>query len=119
MIILHNMPTAQWHKVKHLDSFGEDKLAVDNFMHCSPIYYWHRVAVRFDNDNTDMVLLLIDTDKLTSRLVWEDGSGGEGRMYPHIYGVINTSAVVQVLPYLRHSNGTWRKNPELCHVDDR
>ncbi len=119
MLILHNMPTAEWNVAKHQQCFGEDKLLTNNFLHCSPLCYWHRVAVRFDNDSTDMVLLLIDTDKLTSPVKWEDGSKGCGRMYPHVYGTINTSAVVQVLPYLRNTNGTWRKNPQLQHIEDK
>ncbi len=118
MLILHNMPTQEWHKVECLPSFGQDKLVNSSFLHCSPIYYWHRVAVRFDNDPTDMVLLLIDTELLTSKLEWEDGSAGQGRLYPHVYGVINTSAVVAVLPYLRNSDGTWCKNAELQHIAD-
>ncbi len=118
MLILHNMPSSEWQSVQHCQSFGADKLLTDNFLHCSPLNFWHRVAVRFDNDNTDMVLLLIDTELLDSPLVWEDGSGGQGRLYPHVYGVINTSAVVEVLPYLRNSDGSWRKNVELQYVQD-
>lgn len=119
MIILHNMTAQKWNSVKNNSSFGDDQLETEGFLHCSPLYYWHRVAVRFDNDNTDMVLLLIDTDKLTSPVKWEDGSRGMGYMYPHVYGVINISAVVDVLPYLRNDDGTWKKNAQLLHVIDR
>lgn len=118
MLIIHNMLKTDWLAIADSDSFGDKTLATNEFLHCSPIYYWHRVAVRFDKDDTDMVLLLIDTELLTSPVRWEDGSKGMGRMYPHVYGVINTSAVVEVLPYLRNSDGSWHKNDQLLHIAD-
>jgi uncharacterized protein (DUF952 family) len=42
-----------------------------------------------------LVLLSIDTDKVTAEIRYENLEGGE-QMFPHIYGALNTDAVVKV-----------------------
>lgn len=51
-----------------------------------------------------MVIVCIDENKLESEVKFEDGDH-YGRYYPHVYGLINNSAVIQGLPFLRDKSG--------------
>lgn len=112
MIILHCMKKHTWEELKHTTSFGKPYLEQEGFIHCSSIEYLWRVAPNFRTINEPLVLLCIDTEKLYAPLKWEDGDSC-GRLYPHVYGEINTSAVIDVLDYLKDSDGNYIKNPEF------
>ena len=51
------------------------------------------VANRFYQGISDLVLLWIDPEKLTSEIRWENV---DGTLFPHIYGPINLDAVSSV-----------------------
>lgn len=82
---------------------------------CSTVEYFWRAAQNFKDIKEPLVLICIDEDKLTSEIKYED-SDNVGRYYPHIYGGINTDSVVQVVPFLRDSNGDYIKNPEFDNI---
>ncbi|EPR11495.1 DUF952 domain-containing protein [Ruminiclostridium papyrosolvens] len=117
MIILHCMKENSWKKVKEKQSFGLDSIEAEGFIHCSSIGYFWRVAPNFKHIEEDLVLLCIETDKLQSKIRWEDGDNC-GRYYPHIYGQINIDSVVHVLPFLKDINGDFIKNEELQKYKD-
>lgn len=64
-----------------------------------------------------MVLLVIDTDKLENKVVWEDLRNC-GVKYPHIYGLLNTSAVVDVVLHLLSDDKEWIVNEELLKYNN-
>ena len=117
MIILHCLTKKKWGAVKDKPMFGEELLARDGFIHCSPINYFWRVAPNFRDIKDDLVLLCIDLDKLKAEVKWEDGTNC-GREYPHIYGLINRDAVTDVLTYLKDENGDFIKNQEFMEVEN-
>ena len=51
---------------------------------------------RYFSGKTNLVKLVIDTDKLTSRFVFEWSPSTEDT-FPHVYGTINADAVVDVV----------------------
>jgi uncharacterized protein (DUF952 family) len=55
------------------------------------------VLERYFAGQTNLVKLVIDTDKLTSKFVF-DWSPSTQDTFPHIYGPINSDAVVDVIP---------------------
>ncbi|MDO9496418.1 MAG: DUF952 domain-containing protein [Nocardioides sp.] len=73
-------------------------LVEEGFIHASRADQWQGVRSRFYADVAEpLVLLVIDTDRLASPVI--DEHVGEGReTYPHVYGPINPSAVVQTIP---------------------
>ena len=72
-------------------------LAEEGFLHASRGDQWQGVQARYYADVTEPhLLLVIDTDKLTSPLVDEEVPNGD--TYPHIYGPLNVDAVVNALP---------------------
>ena len=66
-----------------------------------------------------MVLLCIAEKALKSEVRYEDGGDVSGRLYPHVYGLINNDAITTVLPFLRDENGDYVKNPELADIEDK
>ena len=72
-------------------------LAEEGFIHCSFADQVASTAERFYADVDDAVILRIDPGRLTSRVVVED-LDGTGEQFPHVYGPIAVSAVVEVRP---------------------
>ncbi|HHW22420.1 MAG TPA: DUF952 domain-containing protein [Clostridiaceae bacterium] len=116
-MILHCMKKKTWEEVKSKKYYGEECIASEGFIHCSPVGYMWRVAPNFKDVIDELVLLCIDTDKLEPEVRWEDGDDC-GRSYPHVYGLINLDAIIKVLPYLKDENGNWIKNEELSMYPD-
>lgn len=117
-MILHCLKQSSWEAVKNQETWGEELISQYGFIHCSTIEYFWRVAPNFLNVGDALVLLCIDENELVSEVRYEDGENC-GRFYPHIYGVINNSAIKMVLPFLRSDSGEYIKNPEFSHIDDR
>jgi len=112
------MKKATWEQVKDQRYFGDKSIEMEGFVHCSPVEYMWRVAPNFENITDELVLLCIDENKLEAEVKWEDGDNC-GRSYPHVYGLINTDAVIMILPYLKDEDGNWIKNKELEGIPDK
>ncbi len=64
-----------------------------------------------------LVLVCLEESKMLSEVKYEDGDN-VGRFYPHVYGLINNSAVLEVLPFLKDEDGNWLKNDEFLDYPD-
>ena len=71
------------------------ELADEGFIHLSTDAQVAGVHDRFYRDADDLVLLHIDEAKLTAPLVYEVVGDAPGP-FPHLYGPLNTDAVVHV-----------------------
>ncbi len=74
------------------DLYEHASLASEGFIHCSFAEQIDGVLQRYYSDAESVVVLEIDTEKLTSELVNEPSTNGQ--IYPHIYGPINRDAVI-------------------------
>ena len=74
------------------DLYEHASLEAEGFIHCSFDHQLDGVIGRYYSGVNKVILLEIDSDKLTSDLVSEPSTGGE--IYPHIYGPINRDAIV-------------------------
>jgi len=115
MIILHCLTESEWNRHKNNEYYGENYIVKGGFIHCSDIHNFHRVAPNFRHITEPMVLLCIDSAKVTPSVIWED-LYNEGEEYPHIYGALNLDAVTNVLPFLRDENGDLLLNFELQQI---
>lgn len=79
-------------------------LAEEGFVHCSFARQVERTADRFYRGRADVVLLVIDPDRLTAPVKVEDGGGG-GESFPHVYGPINRDAVLRAVPVPLREDG--------------
>lgn len=95
-IIYHIAFAEDWNQAKKKGAYEHPTLKAEGFIHCSLEQQVQGVLDRFFEGKTGLVKLVIDTDKLTSRYVF-DWSQSTADTYPHIYGPINTDAVVEVV----------------------
>ncbi|MGH9871655.1 MAG: DUF952 domain-containing protein [Pyrinomonadaceae bacterium] len=106
-IIFHIAKCEAWAS-SHVGTNGDDQATsgfyrpemfpVDGFVHCSTREQVVKVAdIRF-RGQPGLVLLCIDTDKITSEIRYENLEGGR-ELFPHIYGEISKNAVVQVADF--------------------
>ena len=79
-------------------SYRPEMYPVDGFVHCSNEDQVVKVADTRFRGQKGLVLLCIETDKVTAEIRYENLEGGR-ELFPHIYGEINTDAVVQVAEF--------------------
>jgi uncharacterized protein (DUF952 family) len=85
-----------WEAAQAAGVFTDASLASEGFIHFSQKDQVARTYNRFYKDQPDLVLLTIATEKLSdpSLLIFED-TAGHG-VFPHLYGVLNIDAVIEV-----------------------
>ena len=69
----------------------------EGFVHCSTAEQLSATARRYYEGRNDLVVLEIDSNRLAAPVVFEDTSGS-GESFPHVYGPIDTAAVVSERP---------------------
>lgn len=77
----------------------------DGFIHCSDPSQLLEVANALYKGERGLVLLCIDPAKVKTEIRYEK-SGPEA--FPHIYGPLNTDAVVAALPFEPDDEGKFR-----------
>src|SRR5687767_9726538 len=95
-IIYHVTTAAEWNAAKQKGSYEAASLKEEGFIHCSQEQQVAGVLQRYFAGKTGLVKLVIDTDKLTSRFVF-DWSPSARDTFPHVYGPINPGAVIDVI----------------------
>lgn len=116
MIIIHSLTEKLWKQYNGKNFYGTEQIEEYGYIHCSEISSYKYVAPNFKETNEKMLLLVIDTDKVQSEIKWED-FWDFGIKYPHIYGMLNMDAVVDVLPHLWSKNKEWIVNSELALME--
>ena len=94
MFIYHIVLPEVWEQFKTKPSYQSESLASEGFIHCSYSDQLEAVLKRYYSGVEKVLILKIDTDKLLSKLVKEPSTNDE--IYPHIYGRINRTAIVDV-----------------------
>ena len=111
--IYHLISQADWATSQSEPEHRAESLATEGFIHCSEdTDQLLRVAHRLYAGRTDMLALEVDTQQLTSPIKREPSRSGE--IFPHIYGPLNTSAVVRVLRITLNVDGGLATVPEGC-----
>lgn len=98
-VIHHVTAPDTWARAVQENTFTESTLGrsleEEGFIHCCEADQLGFVLTNFYGDVAhDLVLLTIDPDLLESPLVREIGNPETGEQFPHIYGPLNPSAVV-------------------------
>ena len=113
--ILHITHQSDWQSALELGTYETPTLAKDGFIHCSTDAQALRVANNFYTGQTDLVLLVIDTDKLAASLKFEgpinpvtgQPESDVQDLFPHVYGAINLEAVSKVVTFPPNPGGTF------------
>jgi uncharacterized protein (DUF952 family) len=112
-MILHITTLNEWYKGLSEDAYTAPSLATDGFIHCSTAQQTADTANMFFKAHTGLVLLCIDESKLRSQCKYEDPAGAGhhdprvGNLFPHVYGPINLTSVINVVDFLADENGVF------------
>ena len=96
-MIYHVVQDILWKTALSQGFYEADSLAAEGFIHASREEQVAGVLDRYYKGQTDLVLLHIDESKLTAELKYEFASS-VNESFPHIYGRLNTNAVVKAVP---------------------
>lgn len=94
-VIYHITNETLWNHALEVGAYEAPSLKLEGFIHCSNADQLEGVLERYYQGATHLLKLTIDTDKLTSQLIY-DWSPSTADTFPHIYGPININAVVLV-----------------------
>ena len=94
MILYHIVLKEEWERQLSEPFYSAESLETEGFIHCSYSEQLDGVLQRYYSGAERVLILTIDSDRLTSKMVEEPSTGGE--VYPHIYGPIDREAIVSV-----------------------
>ncbi len=94
MKIYHIVLPETWENFKNEQFYQAESLRSEGFIHCSFAEQLEGVLQRYYKDAEKVLILTLETEKLTSKLINEPSTGGA--IYPHIYGKINADAIVEL-----------------------
>jgi glutathione S-transferase len=116
--IYHIATRADWEQAladgEYTRSSAGKTLAQEGFIHASQESQVARTANKFYRDVPgDLLLLVIDTGLVAAEVRYEDVPGAE-LPFPHIYGPLNTGAVLAAVPLTAGPDGTFAFPPEAA-----
>jgi len=114
-IILHITKRSEWEKAKNSGIYHSATLNSEGFIHCSTPAQVVKTANSFFANQTGLVLLCIDSDKVQPEIKYE--AVGEEK-FPHIYGTLNIDAITQVINFEPDAKGYFQLPPELAKFID-
>jgi uncharacterized protein (DUF952 family) len=113
--IYHITPRKNWIDATRTGSYTASSLASEGFIHCSTAAQLLPVARTFYHGQTGLVLLVIDSRRLTAKLRWEGAPAPEGlpaeATFPHVYGPIGLEAVTKTIDFEPNGDGEFTLPP--------
>lgn len=115
-MIFHICPVTGWIEAMKVGKYAPDGLHTEGFIHCSTIEQLVPSANIHYCNQSDLVVLCIKEDKLDVPLKYEF-SETRKEDFPHVYGPINLSAVVNVIDLEKGINGKFELPQELTYMN--
>jgi len=108
-VLVHLCSAEDWSVAQDRGEHRPDSLAVAGFVHLSTPQQVHLPANRLYSGRTDLVLLRIDSARLSSPVRWEPGVPTDpyAMVFPHLYGPLPAAAVMSATPYRPDANGRY------------
>ncbi|HEY1320744.1 MAG TPA: DUF952 domain-containing protein [Streptosporangiaceae bacterium] len=101
-VIYHIAEAADWERARRDGQYTMSTrgrtLAEEGFIHASTAEQVPLVAGAYYRGVPDLVLLVIDTERVRPELRYEQVPG-QPDPYPHIYGPLNLDAVIETRPF--------------------
>jgi uncharacterized protein (DUF952 family) len=100
-VLVHICGAQEWQSAHADGELRPDSLISYGFVHLSTPEQVHLPANRLYAGRADLVLLRIDTARLSSPVRWEPGvpNDPDAMVFPHLYGPLPAAAVISVTPY--------------------
>ena len=107
--IFHFTPKELWN-AKNPSDYLPKGFDSEGFIHCSFSHQLFRSVNKHADKSKTHVVLKINPKALTSKLVYENTSGGT-EDYPHIYGPINREAILEEFDLVFTADGSFNLPP--------
>lgn len=102
--LFHIADRGAWSRA--VDTFAPPEAVDEGFVHLSRLDQVLVPAHRWYRGRSDLVLLELDPARLGAPVVWEPGTDTD-EVFPHLYGAIDTDAVVAVHDFPCAADGTF------------
>jgi uncharacterized protein (DUF952 family) len=102
--IFHIASSEAWQQARDEGLYQGDTLESEGFIHCSLARQVVPVADARFRGRQGLVLLEIDAAQVRPEIRYE---GADGDLFPHIYGPLNTDAVVAVYDFSPDADGQF------------
>ena len=108
-VLLHLISSDEWSSAKTASELRPESLSSAGFIHLSTPEQVHLPADRLYRGRDDLLLLHIDPARLDAPLRWESGvaTDPESMLFPHLYGALPVSAVINVTSYRPGADGSF------------
>ncbi|PAB60701.1 DUF952 domain-containing protein [Anaeromicrobium sediminis] len=111
-MIIYTATLKEWEEIKDKEYFQSSSLEQEGFIHCCYPKQTLWVLNKHYKGEESTWLLCIDEEKLTSELRVEDLKN-MGEKFPHVYGKINVSSIINRVKIHRDNNGEYSITKEL------
>jgi uncharacterized protein (DUF952 family) len=108
MNIYHIILRQDWDKAQKAGFYSPDSLNQAGFIHCSTKEQVLPTANRRFSGNKNLLLLVINPEKVKAKIVFEDLSN-IGEKHPHIYSKLFLTAVESVLKLELNDGGKFKQ----------
>jgi uncharacterized protein (DUF952 family) len=105
--IFHITTRAEANEAAKSGEYAPQAFGTEGFIHCSYTHQVCAVANRRFKGRTDLVLFQIDRERVPHHIIDENLEGGT-ELFPHIYGRLPMSAVVQTHVFLCDDGGEFQ-----------
>jgi uncharacterized protein (DUF952 family) len=92
-VLFHITTRDAWQHAVAVGDYSPPSLAREGFIHLSTEAQWPGVCERLFRDASDLVLLVIDPERVRGEVRFE---AADGDVFPHLYGALEIGAVVEV-----------------------
>ena len=108
-VLLHLISSDEWSSAETEDELRPESLSSAGFIHLSTPEQAHLPANRLYRGRDDLLLLHIDPARLDAPIRWESGvaTDPESMLFPHLYGALPVSAVINVTSYRPGADGSF------------
>ncbi len=106
-LIFHITTKEYFNSYKKDNRYLPESLETEGFIHCSRGSQIESTANRIFKDQDRLLLLVIDVSTLTAKIKYEEDQD-LGESYPHIYGPLNTDAIMDKLNIHAEKDGQFK-----------
>lgn len=117
-LLVHLCGTPDWQAAVESGRLVPESLLTSGFVHLSTLWQAHLPATRLFAGRADLLAIFVDPRRLEAPVLWEPGVAEDppSLRFPHLYGPLPLSAVIEVRPYSPKPDGTFAP---LIHSDGR
>ena len=112
-LIFHIADAGDWEQARAQGEYRVASLDSEGFIHLSTAQQVVPVANRFYTEIAGLVLLVVDSQRLSADLRYEPPVPAENTdaLFPHLYGPLNLDAVVDVVQFSPGADGYFVMPP--------